>query len=67
MRSAARAAAFYNSLAANFDIAFAEFSDRDSAFYQYVYGDSGAHWWDAEDFRRSARFLAVLAAPASGS
>ena len=29
-----RAAAFYSSLAANFDIAFAEFSDRDSAFYQ---------------------------------
>ena len=27
---AARAAAFYNSLGANFDIAFAEFSDRDS-------------------------------------
>ena len=27
---AARAAAFYRSLGANFDIAFAEFSDRDS-------------------------------------
>ena len=32
---AARAAAFYTSLGANFDIAFAEFSDRDSGFYQY--------------------------------
>jgi hypothetical protein len=53
---AARAVAFYQSLAANFDIAFAEFSDRDSAFYQYEYGDSG-RWWDAEDFRRGARFL----------
>src|SRR5262245_42044584 len=53
----ARAAAFYTSLEANFDIAFAEFSDRDSGFYQYVYGDGGAHWWDAEDFRRGARFL----------
>ena len=52
-----RAAAFYNSLAANFDIAFAEFSDRDSGFYQYVYGDGGQRWFDAEDFRRSARFL----------
>jgi len=54
---AARAAAFYNSLAANFDIAFAEFSDRDSGFYQYVYGDSGRSWWDSEDFRRNALFL----------
>jgi hypothetical protein len=53
----ARAAAFYASLAASFDIAFAEFSDRDSGFYQHVYGDGGVHWWDAEDFRRSARFL----------
>jgi len=54
---ATRAANFYKSLAANFDVAFAEFSDRDSAFYQYQYGDGGAHWFDAEDFRRHARFL----------
>ena len=52
-----RAAAFYKSLGANFDIAFAEFSDRDSGFKQYVYGDGGQYWLDAEDFRRSARFL----------
>jgi hypothetical protein len=54
---AGRAAAFYGSLGATFDIAFAEFSDRDAAFKQYVYGDGGASWWDADDFRRSARFL----------
>jgi hypothetical protein len=54
---ATRAANFYKSLAANFDIAFAEFSDRDSAFYQFVYGDNGAHWFDAGDFTRLARFL----------
>ncbi len=54
---ATRAVTYYQSLAANFDIAFGEFSDRDSAFYQYEYGDGGAHWWDAEDFRRAARFL----------
>jgi len=54
---AARAANFYKSLGANFDIAFAEFSDRDAAFKQYVYGDGGQSWFDAEDFRRSARFL----------
>jgi hypothetical protein len=53
-----RAAAFYTSLGANFDVAFAEFSDRDSDFYRYVYGDTnGFHWMDAEDFRRLARFL----------
>jgi hypothetical protein len=52
----ATAAAFYNSLGANFDIAFGEFSDRDSGFYQYVYGNPNA-WWDSEDFRRNARFL----------
>ena len=54
---AGRAAAFYKSLAANFDVAFAEFSDRDSGFYQFVYGDGGHSWWDAEDFRRNVRFL----------
>ena len=52
-----RAAAFYNSLGSNFDIAFAEFSDRDSGFYQYVYGDGGQRWFDAGDFSRHARFL----------
>jgi hypothetical protein len=61
---AGRAANFYKSLAANFDIAFAEFSDRDSAFYQYVYGDGGSHWWDSEDFRRNVRFLGGFSASA---
>ncbi|HVH27864.1 MAG TPA: hypothetical protein VM818_13940 [Vicinamibacterales bacterium] len=59
-----RAASFYTSLAANFDIAFAEFSDRDSGFYQHVYGDGGRSWWDAEDFRRNTRFLARFSAAA---
>jgi len=54
---AARAAAFYSSLGAGFDIAFAAFSDRDSGFYQYVYGDGGRSRWDADDFRRNVRFL----------
>jgi hypothetical protein len=61
---AGRAATFYNSLAANFDVAFAEFSDRDSGFYQYVYGDGGQHWFDADDFRRSARFVGGFSAAA---
>ena len=59
---AAQAAAFYNSLAAHFDIAFAEFSDRDSGYYQYVYGDGGQSWWSADDFRRNTLFLAGFSA-----
>ena len=59
---AGRAATFYKSLAANFDVAFAEFSDRDSGFYQFVYGDGGHSWWDAEDFRRNVRFLSGFSA-----
>jgi len=54
---AVRAAAYYNQLAANFDIAFAEFSDHDSGYNQYVNGDGGLSWWDAADFQRSVRFL----------
>lgn len=56
-----KAATYYSSLGANFDVLFSEFSDRDAAFYQYVYGDGGTHWWDAEDFRRNARFLGRIA------
>jgi hypothetical protein len=52
-----RAAAFFSSLAAGFDIAFAEFSDRDAAFHQIINGDGGQRWMDAADFGRLARFL----------
>ena len=55
-----RAADFYNSLAADFDVAFAEFSDRDAGFKQYVYDDGGASWWDADDFARHRIFLAAF-------
>jgi hypothetical protein len=54
---ATRAGNFYNSLGANFDISFAEFSDRDAGFKQAIYGDGGASWFDADDFARHARFL----------
>jgi hypothetical protein len=53
----ARAAAFFNSLGADLDIAFAEFSDRDAGFKQYQYGDGGGSWWNAADFARNTRFL----------
>jgi hypothetical protein len=54
---ARREAAFYRSLGVSFDLVFAEFSDRDAAFKQHVYGDKGRSWWDADDFTRHVRFL----------
>ncbi len=57
-RLANRAARFYRSLHARFDVAFAEFDDRDSGFNDRVLGDGGASWWNAGDFARHVRFLA---------
>jgi hypothetical protein len=54
---AMRAAAFLASLHAPFDLAFAEFSDRDSGFRQQVLGEGATAWWDAGDFARHVRFL----------
>jgi hypothetical protein len=54
---AARSAAFYRSLHASFDLTFAEFSDRDAGFKEKIYGDKGASWWKAGDFRRNVRYL----------
>jgi hypothetical protein len=51
-----RAARFYRSLHARFDMTFAEFDDRDSGFNQVINGDGGASWWNAADFRRDVRF-----------
>ena len=57
---AARSAAFYRCLRAPFDLAFAEFSDRDAAFKRDQYKDNGASWWEAEDFRRHLRYLGAF-------
>ena len=59
---AARSAAFYHSFGAPFDLVFAEFSDRDARFKQYVYHDGGASWWDDGDFERNARFIGGVVA-----
>lgn len=59
---ASRAGAFYKSLGAAFDLAFTDASDRDAGFYQYIYGDGGAAWWDAGDYARNVRFLAKFTA-----
>lgn len=58
---ARQAAGFYQSLGASFDLTFAEFSDRDAAFNEYVRGDRGRTWWDDGDFRRHVQFLATYA------
>jgi len=55
---AGRAAAFYRSLGASFDLAFTDIGDRDADFKKIQYGDGGAAWWDAADFVRYARFIA---------
>jgi hypothetical protein len=54
-----RAARFYRSLHARFDMTFAEFDDRDSGFNQFVNHDGGASWWNTADFRRDVRFDSV--------
>jgi hypothetical protein len=54
---AAKAADFYTSLGAGFDLAFTDLADRDSGFYKQIYGDGGASWWNASDFPRYARFI----------
>lgn len=61
-RLAASSAAFYTSLGARFDLAFAEMSDRDAAFKDKIYGDGGASWWDEGDFARHAGYLARFTA-----
>ncbi len=53
---ATRAGNFYRSLNANFDVAFAEFGDRDAAFKQIQYGDTMA-WWQPADFSRNQLFI----------
>jgi hypothetical protein len=53
---AARAARFYDSLHAPFDVTFAEFDDRDAGFNRAINGDGGASWWRSGDFARDVRF-----------
>jgi hypothetical protein len=43
---AAKDAAFTTGLG-NWDLFFTDITDRDAAYYEYVLGDGGAHWWDA--------------------
>ena len=54
---ATQAANYFLSLGGNFDVAFAEFSDRDAAFKQYQYNDGGAAWWASGDYSRNELFI----------
>lgn len=57
---AARSAAFYRSLGARSDLAFAELGDRDAAFKEFQQHDRGASWWAPADFARNARYLSAF-------
>jgi hypothetical protein len=62
---ATQAAQFMASLGAPFDVVFAEFSDRDAGFKQYVEADGGAAWWGPVDFARHVRFLSTFVTTAN--
>jgi hypothetical protein len=51
---------FYQSSGANLDLIFFDPSNRDAAFYQFVYGDGGDHWWDDADFAHYCTFIGRL-------
>jgi hypothetical protein len=59
---AVRAANFHKSLGATSTLLSLSSAIGMQPFKQYVYGDGGQSWFDAEDFRRSARFLVASAA-----
>ncbi len=54
---AGAAGAFYRSLGAPFDLTFTDIADRDSGFYQHVYGMGDEAWWDEQDFARHVRYV----------
>lgn len=53
----------------NWDLFFTDISDRDAAYYQFVEGDGGAHWWDTTNtkypnFKRLNTWAAAFTAAA---
>ncbi|MBI2838993.1 MAG: Ig-like domain-containing protein [Acidobacteria bacterium] len=55
-----RLASFFTALNANFGLIFFDPSDRDAGFYQYIYGDGGAHWWDNADFVSFRQYIQTI-------
>jgi len=56
-RLGTRAARFYRSLGARFDLVFGEMDDRDAGYNEVVNGDGGLSWWTRADYRRHVRFF----------
>jgi hypothetical protein len=54
---AAKAARFYRSLHAGFDLTFTDWSDRDAAFKRKIYGAGPEAWWTSADHARAVRFI----------
>ena len=54
---AAKAARFYRSLHAHFDLTFTDWSDRDAAFKRIIYGTGPEAWWSSADLSRAVRFI----------
>ena len=61
---AAKAARFYRSLKAHFDVTFTDWSDRDTGFKQAIYGAGPEAWWNAADNARWLRFIRGYSAAA---
>jgi len=59
---ATRSARFFTSLGAAFDVAFAEFSDRDAALTRAQSGGGADPWWYPNDFARNVRYLGKFSA-----
>jgi hypothetical protein len=57
---AREASQYYQAFGVNFDLVFAEFSDRDAGFKQNVDGDKGRSWWNDVDFAHNVRFLSTF-------
>jgi hypothetical protein len=57
---AAKAARFYHSLHARYDVLFSELAARDAGYAQVRDGKGTAEWWKAIDFERDMRFLTDL-------
>jgi hypothetical protein len=54
---AAKAARFYRSLHARFDLTFTDWSDRDASFKRKIYGAGPDAWWTSADHTRAVRFI----------
>jgi len=61
---ARKAARFYRSLGAKFDLTFTDWSDRDAAFKRAIYGAGPDAWWTGADHARAVRFIRAYSSAA---